>query len=41
MPQCRDVGYESHEELMKKPDGQYRRLLEVQIGLGEIAEAAE
>ena len=31
----------NHEELMKKPDGKYRRLLEVQIGIGEIAEAAE
>ncbi len=31
----------SHAELMKKPDGVYRRLLEIQIGAGEIAAAAE
>ncbi len=30
-----------HEELMRRPDGVYRRLLEVQIGTGEIATAAE
>ena len=31
----------SHSELMKIPDGFYRRLLEVQLGTGEIADAAE
>ena len=30
-----------HEDLMRKQDGVYRRLLEVQIGTGEIAAAAE
>ena len=31
----------NHAELMKKADGVYRRLLEIQIGAGEIAAAAE
>ena len=31
----------SHAELMAKPDGVYRHLLEVQLGTGEIAAAAE
>lgn len=31
----------SHLELMRQPDGVYRRLLEIQIGSGEIAAAAE
>jgi len=30
-----------HAELMARPDGAYRRLLEAQIGAGEIAIAAE
>ena len=30
-----------HEDLMHRPDGVYRRLLEVQLGTGEIAAAAE
>ena len=31
----------SHAELMAKPDGVYRHLLEVQLGTGEIAAAAD
>ncbi len=31
----------SHAELMARPDGAYRRLLDAQIGAGEIAAAAE
>ena len=31
----------THAELMAKPDGVYRHLLEVQLGTGEIAAAAE
>ncbi|MFN3892459.1 MAG: ABC transporter ATP-binding protein [Beijerinckiaceae bacterium] len=30
-----------HEDLMRKPDGVYRKLLETQIRMGEIADAAE
>ena len=31
----------THEDLLKRPDGIYRKLLEVQLGTGEIAAAAE
>jgi ATP-binding cassette subfamily B protein len=31
----------THAQLMARPDGHYRRLLEVQLGTGEIAAAAE
>lgn len=30
-----------HDDLMRKPDGVYRKLLETQIRMGEIADAAE
>ena len=30
-----------HDDLMRRPDGVYRKLLETQIAMGEIADAAE